>query len=499
MNFQNNNQAIYYYQLFLRMQQNPLVPFIDGYVNPYFIALNNVNIRNNPINNNINNINNINNNNLNNNNIFNRNNNLHNRNNNMHNRNNNMLNINNNMHNRNNNNINNNNINNKNINNNNINNKNINNNNINNNNINNNNINNKNNSINSINTSIYNGLNNSNQKVIGGNNNNGNNSNGLNLSSNTIENLNQSFMNISNHIRINPNNNEVNLEEEITIIINLKDDNNSNSSPYTIKAKLKENFKDVLNKLKTKQTNFERNNYSQLIFNENKDLISEDKNLYENNIKDGEIINLMKISENNNNNNIDKLEKEEKEIIEKWFNEYKANKALEYFAIILSLPDGQTPPNFKSMLKPEEFQDFIIEKDQNLGLEVKEHEHKLIYCLTSFNWICNKCNNNYDSSKPTYFCSLCDYNMCDNCRKEGKYEEKLSFPKIIIPPNESIKLKFKTINDHEHKLAYCRHINRIIGPTYWECNRCHIHNEREIWSFYCTVCNLDFCIECIPE
>ena len=36
MHFQNNIQAIYFYQLFLKMQQNPLVPFIDGYVNPYY-------------------------------------------------------------------------------------------------------------------------------------------------------------------------------------------------------------------------------------------------------------------------------------------------------------------------------------------------------------------------------------------------------------------------------------------------------------------------------
>ncbi len=36
MHFQNNIQAIYFYQLFLRMQQNPFVLFIDGYANPYY-------------------------------------------------------------------------------------------------------------------------------------------------------------------------------------------------------------------------------------------------------------------------------------------------------------------------------------------------------------------------------------------------------------------------------------------------------------------------------
>ena len=75
----------------------------------------------------------------------------------------------------------------------------------------------------------------------------------------------------------------------------------------------------------------------------------------------------------------------------------------------------------------------------------------------------------------------------------------VSFPEIIIPPDETIKDKFKMSNEHEHKMAYCRHIRRIIGPTYWECNRCHIHKEKEIWSFYCTVCNLEFCLDCMPE
>jgi len=455
MHFQNNNPAMYFYHLFLRMQLNPFLQIIDGYVNPYFNAMNNMNIPNNPINFNMNNINRINNNNPNNKNP--KNNNINN----------------NNMNNTNNNNINN-----------------INNSPISSVNTGINNINNINNSpISSVNT----GINNYQNPLIGGKINNYNN---LNLNSNTIQ---RSFNNLKDVCRIDLNNNQDNLEEEITININLKDDNDSNSS-YSIKAKLKDKFEDVLNKLRMKKANFERKNYSQLIFNANKDFIIENKNLYENNIKDGEIIELTKISEDNKYN-IDNqiLEKEEKEIIGKWFNEYKGDKILEYFAIILSLPNDQTPPNFKSILKPEEFRDFIIKKDQNLGLEVKEHEHKLIYSLTRLNWICNKCKKYYDSSKPTYFCSLCDYNMCDNCRKEGKYEEKLSFPEIIIPPDETINNKFNVSDRHEHKLAYCRHIHKIIGPTYWECNRCHIHNEKEIWSFYCTVCNLDFCLECIQE
>lgn len=101
-------------------------------------------------------------------------------------------------------------------------------------------------------------------------------------------------------------------------------------------------------------------------------------------------------------------------MVEIWGKEYKDEKLLEYFAILLSLPEGQKAPNFKDLLKKEEIVDFIMKKDKEFALEVKEHEHKLIYCLTRFNWKCNVCKNDYDSNQPTFFCSLCDYNMCDN-------------------------------------------------------------------------------------
>ena len=150
-------------------------------------------------------------------------------------------------------------------------------------------------------------------------------------------------------------------------------------------------------------------------------------------------------------------------------------------------------------MEEEPFSDFILEKDLNLGQEVKEHEHQIIYCLTKSDWTCNNCHKNYGSSQPTHFCSLCDYNMCDECIKKGGYERKISFPKIIIPPNESVKSKYINSNYHEHRLVYCRHIYSFLKSTGWECNKCKKYNEKEIWSFYCTKCNLDFCFDCICE
>ena len=48
------------------------------------------------------------------------------------------------------------------------------------------------------------------------------------------------------------------------------------------------------------------------------------------------------------------------------------------------------------------------------------HNHKLIYCRTSRSvlfcyWICKKCNCVYDSDTWSYYCTLCDHDICSNC------------------------------------------------------------------------------------
>ena len=68
-------------------------------------------------------------------------------------------------------------------------------------------------------------------------------------------------------------------------------------------------------------------------------------------------------------------------------------------------------------------------------------------------WICNCCEKNYCRKEARYYCSLCDFNMCDKCYSEGKYQKKRVFPNNEINPsnidikNPKIKSKF-----HEHNL-----------------------------------------------
>jgi hypothetical protein len=298
------------------------------------------------------------------------------------------------------------------------------------------------------------------------------------------------------------NKNNVNLEEEITFKLRLGKNSDKNNVIFTRKAKLKEKFIDVVNKFKVSQCPVELRNFTHLALNSDNSLIDFDKNLYQNNIKNDDIICIPHIRENNNNGieNINyydnnNLKKEEKDALSQWYDEYKANKLLMYFNLVMSLEKGQKPPDFNSTLNKEEFLDFVFDKESNLGLIVKEHEHKLIHCLINDNWKCSKCNNKYDKSESRYYCSLCDYNMCDQCRKLGNYEKKLLFPKNIIPPI-ILNYKFKNNPSHIHRLVYCRPIRSFLGSSTWGCNKCLKTYIREIWSFYCTLCNFDLCYDC---
>ena len=48
--------------------------------------------------------------------------------------------------------------------------------------------------------------------------------------------------------------------------------------------------------------------------------------------------------------------------------------------------DGKTEVSFRR---------FIAAKERFCGVEVNEHNHRLVYCLTNFNWICNICKIKY--------------------------------------------------------------------------------------------------------
>ena len=127
---------------------------------------------------------------------------------------------------------------------------------------------------------------------------------------------------------------------------------------------------------------------------------------------------------------------------------------------------------------------------------VKEHPHKLVYCISILDWNCFICKKNYDKNKVKYYCSLCDFNLCKKCHSERNLPKVIEFNEEVKPSNLSIKNPIFKSEFHEHNLIYCRTSRLkdiLIG---WYCNVCFKSFTNEIWSFYCTNCDYDLCCKC---
>ena len=114
---------------------------------------------------------------------------------------------------------------------------------------------------------------------------------------------------------------------------------------------------------------------------------------------------------------------------------------------------------------------YINKKYMEIGIKIKEHEHKLIYCKTSFNWICSQCTLKESKTVPRLFCSICNYNICNNCRKIKKYYKIGNIPYSALPSDNKIRNFFIKFRKHEHRLAYSRTKRTSHNISAWICKK----------------------------
>ena len=61
---------------------------------------------------------------------------------------------------------------------------------------------------------------------------------------------------------------------------------------------------------------------------------------------------------------------------------------------------------------------------KNPKIKSKFHEHNLIYCSSSRNfigyntWICDKRDTEFNNDIWSFFCTYCDYDLCCECAKQ---------------------------------------------------------------------------------
>jgi hypothetical protein len=129
-------------------------------------------------------------------------------------------------------------------------------------------------------------------------------------------------------------------------------------------------------------------------------------------------------------------------------------------------------------------------KSNEAQIKTTNHNHGLVYLLSNKSWTCKICNSNFTEKEPTYYCSLCDYNICKYCMGANhKYN-------LTPISHEQTLLKTHKFPFHEHPLIYCRTSRFEDKQTAWCCDICDKGYSDKIWSFYCTVCDYDLCLKC---
>ena len=147
------------------------------------------------------------------------------------------------------------------------------------------------------------------------------------------------------------------------------------------------------------------------------------------------------------------------------------------------------------------------------------HAHPLHCCFTiergafSEFWTCKNCGNNYSFDIPSFYCTYCDYDLCQNCLMGlplGKIkfaDEKCNFKVYVNKNHPNYRPNF-----HQHPLALVKleeyfyndkNIIRCKRVPGFDNNGKKIGNEEiqlNKHSFYlCSLCNYYICKDCFQN
>ena len=139
----------------------------------------------------------------------------------------------------------------------------------------------------------------------------------------------------------------------------------------------------------------------------------------------------------------------------------------------------------------------------NQSIKIDYHEHPLIFCTTperckqGSSWTCNKCFLNYSYDTPSFYCTFCDFDLCQNCLSKYKLNQINLYEKNInsnIPQKSNNNFQWQKMSPHHiHLLTLIQKRNKNFS---WKCDICS-HNYGNInLSFYCSLCDYYICPNC---
>ena len=221
-------------------------------------------------------------------------------------------------------------------------------------------------------------------------------------------------------------------------------------------------------------------------------LIYIEKSIEENNIKEGScIIILLNDKEETPEGSL--ISKEKKENFEEKESDMEFESLLQIIDDINDIFQKEQQILYESFRLNSHCQKNKNDNELKPQFTSKKHKHGLVYLFSNSEWICNLCYKIKSEIIPKYYCSICNYNLCDNCiGDEKKYPLKHHC-------HEQTKLKSFKFPFHQHKLIYCRTSRHKDQLTPWTCDICDTSYSDKIWSFYCTFCDYDLCLNCLKK
>ena len=113
----------------------------------------------------------------------------------------------------------------------------------------------------------------------------------------------------------------------------------------------------------------------------------------------------------------------------------------------------------------------LIQQNQNnfqWQKKFKNHNHLLTLIQKenkNFSWTCDNCSKNYKNTESSFYCSLCDYDVCKQCLVEEKPKPQPVFPIIPlnIPPQQN-KINDFHINSFKKLNEDYKNKNLIYSP-----------------------------------
>ena len=140
----------------------------------------------------------------------------------------------------------------------------------------------------------------------------------------------------------------------------------------------------------------------------------------------------------------------------------------------------------------------------NSSIMIETHDHPLYSCFTpnransSQCWTCNYCGYNYNFTVPSFYCTSCNYDLCQKCL--------IQFPLYKIHMYDYSKNEFlnfnitqgnNNLNVHNHRLALIKIENYNLNSKYYiHCRICRGNIANTDQFYYCSLCNFYVCQSC---